>query len=105
MDRDDVHEERGAACLDEVVVMMEGSRKAGGGAEGAEGAEEVAGLDASRTQEGAEEQAARSCPWIKCVSRPSNPAVRSSSRSWIAAAICHDFDWISHAPQRTQSTK
>ena len=74
-----MHEERGVACLDEVVVMMEGSRKAGGGAEGAE---EVAGLDASRTQEGAEEQAARSCPWIKRVSRPSKPAVRSGSRSW-----------------------
>ena len=44
MDRDDVHEERGAVCLDEVVMMMEGSRKTGGGAEGAE---EVASPDAS----------------------------------------------------------
>ena len=74
--------ERGAACLDGVVVMMEGSRKAGG--RGAEGPEELAGLDASRTQEGAEEQAARSCPWIKRVSQPSKSV---GPRSWIAFAM------------------
>ena len=75
MDRDDVHGERGAVCLD-VVVMMEGSRKTGEGG----------GPDAI-TQQGAEEQAAQSCPWIKRVE---------------GVEGCRDADWMSHGPQCVQ---
>ena len=71
-----MHGERGAVCLD-VVVMMEGSRKTGEGG----------GPDAI-TQQGAEEQAAQSGPWIKRVE---------------GVEGCRDADWMSHGPQCVQT--
>ena len=65
-------------CLD-VVVMMEGSRKTGEGG----------GPDAI-TQQGAEEQAAQSGPWIKCVKAQ-------------GVKGCRDVDWMSHGLQCVQT--